>query len=83
MAKRETSRCFFGLLPTRCATSGLLCWSRRWSTEFTGTTVGKRDALQTRLQNVLESHRGLLADFDNRPLIKFNLDSDFDSQTVN
>lgn len=38
----------------------------------------KRSELQTRLQRVLDNQRGLIEDLDNRPLIRFNADGDFD-----
>ena len=39
-----------------------------------------RDALQVRLRAVLERQGELMAEFDNRPLMHFNPDSDFDPE---
>lgn len=40
----------------------------------------KLNALQSRLRGVLEEHPQLMSNFDNRALIPFNRDSDFDSE---
>ena len=38
----------------------------------------RREALQDRLDNILCAQAALMAEFDRRPLIRFNADSDFD-----
>ena len=40
----------------------------------------RRNALQARLQTVLDSQQSLLQDWDNRPELQFNSDDDFDAR---
>ncbi|NNE89902.1 MAG: NAD(P)H-dependent oxidoreductase [Silicimonas sp.] len=39
----------------------------------------KKDALAVRLANALDAQYGIMKEFDSRPLIQFNADSDFDA----